>query len=187
MSINCKSFNNEGRMRIIRFTVVRLPFLIERLSHTMTKDNIRRYKQRCFHVTKFTYFIRRRISRYTLRLYTFTFMCKRTNANGLSARIGICRIVFLNRFPIKRNIFKRLNFRAACFLCCVIINACTFERTIMKGIKSNVGRDLRVINDLIRVNLRILISFFRLNRTTFNNFYFFFLTLLRRLSSKFKR
>lgn len=88
-------------MGVVRFTVVRLPFLIERLTHAVAKDDVRGYQQRSFHVAKFANFVRRRIGRHALRLHALSLMGQRANAYSLRSRIGVSRIVFLYRFPVK--------------------------------------------------------------------------------------
>ncbi len=137
VSINRKGLYHEGRVRIIRNTIMRLSFFIKRLSYTMTKDFIRSYKQRSFLMTQLTYFVRRRISRNTLRANAFTAMCKRTHANGLPPRIGVSRVVFLNRFRVKRNVLQRFNLRTTNLCSRIIFDANSFQCCIMKSVKSN--------------------------------------------------
>lgn len=107
-------------------------------------------------------------------------------ANCFCARVGIGRIMFLDRFPVKRYVYKGLDFRASRFLGCVILNAGAFKRAIMKGVKGNVRRVLRIINDLIRINLRYFVTLLCLNCANFYGFDFFLFTFFRRLASHFQ-
>lgn len=138
-------------------------------------------------MAKDTNFVRRRVSWYTLGAYPFAFVCEGAYPYSFRTRIGVCRIMFFNGFPVKGHVLKRFNFRATRFFRRVIFDTCAFKRAIVEGVKGNMGRINRIFLYFIRFYLWDFTNFFSFNCAYFDYFDVFFLPFFRRLPSEFKR